>query len=91
MSATIGRPSTYINWLDFGFDPDKPWPDAELRGLEFLYDQPSLKPKWEEFWPTGRGIHNWDAVNWIGTKPDKELMLLEAKAHVEELKSNCSA
>ena len=91
VSATIGRAGTPINWLDFGFDPDKLWPDAELRGLEFLYERPGLKSKWKTFWPTGRGIHNWDAVGWVGTEPDQELLLLEAKAHVTEMESNCCA
>lgn len=91
VSVTLGRPGVPINWLDFGFDPDKLWPDAEFRGLEFLYGRPGLKLKWEKFWPTGRGIHNWDAVGWIGAEPDQELLLLEAKAHVAEMRSDCGA
>ena len=89
--AAIGRPGSLINWLDFGFDSAKEWPDAELRGLEFLYDMPNLKLNWQAFWPTGGGIHNWDAVGWIGTEPERELVLLEAKAHVAEMKSDCGA
>ena len=65
VSGAVGRPRESIEWLDFKFDAKKVWPDAELKGLEFLYDQPgleSLKSRWESFWPTGRGVHNWDAV-----------------------------
>jgi len=80
-----------INWMDFEFNKRKLWPDSELRGLEFLYDRPNLKAKWQEFWPTGRGIHNWDAVGWIGEEPHSELLLLEAKAYVGELESTCGA
>ena len=66
VSAAVGKPCSMINWMDFKFNKRKLWPDSELRGLEFLYDRPNLKAKWQEFWPTGRGIHNWDAVGWIG-------------------------
>ncbi len=91
VSAAVGRPGAPINWLDFGFAPNKRWPDAELRGLEFLYDQPGLKSAWDKFWPTRGGIHNWDAVGWIGDEPERELLLLEAKAHVGEMKTNSGA
>ena len=91
VSNAVGRSGAPINWLDFHFNPNNRWPDAELKGLEFLYDRPGLKSKWEEFWPTGRGIHNWDAVGWIGAEPEQELLLLEAKAHVAEMKSDCGA
>ena len=90
------RQGESIEWLDFKFAPDvewpkKGWPDAELKGLEFLYDQPGLESKWKAFWPTGRGIHNWDAVGRIGDEPHRELLLLEAKANVEEMKTDCKA
>ena len=91
VSAAVGMPGSTLNWMDFRFDEGNPWPDLELRGLEFLYGIPGLKTKWQEFWPTGGGIHNWDAVGWIGEEPHRELLLLEAKAHVGELKSNCGA
>lgn len=71
--------------------PGKGWPDAELKGLEFLDDREELKTRWESFWPTGRGIHNWDSVGWIGAGPDRELLLVEAKAHVAEMESDCGA
>jgi len=91
VSAAVGRPGAPINWLDFHFNSANRWPDAELKGLEFLYNRPGFKSKWEEFWPIGRGIHNWDAVGWIGAVPQQELLLLEAKAHIAEMKSDCGA
>lgn len=91
VSDAVGKPGAPICWLDFNFAPNKSWPDAELKGLEFLYDRPGLKAKWEKFWPTGGGIHNWDAVGWIGDGQDRELLLLEAKANLEEMKSDCGA
>ena len=96
VSGALGRPGEPIEWLDFKFAPDlewpgKGWPDAELKGLEFLYDRGELKARWESFWPTGRGIHNWDSVGWIGAGPDRELLLVEAKAHTAEMESACGA
>ena len=96
VSGALGRPGEPIEWLDFNFAPSlewpgKGWPDAELKGLEFLYDRGELKSRWESFWPTGRGIHNWDSVGWIGARPDRELLLVEAKAHVAEMESDCGA
>ena len=91
VSEAVGMPGSTVNWLDFKFNERKLWPDAEPRGLEFLYHIPNLKAKWQDFWPTRSGIHNWDAVGWIGEEPHQELLLLEAKAHLAELKSSCGA
>ena len=96
VSGALDRPGEPIEWLDFEFAPGlewprKGWPDAELKGLEFLYDRGELKSRWEGFWPTGSGIHNWDSVGWIGAGQDRELLLVEAKAHVAEMKSDCGA
>ena len=92
VSDAVGRPGVTIEWLDFDFAPNKRWPDAELKGLEFLYEErPTLKCRWQRFWPTGRGIHNWDAVGWIGSGPYRELLFLEAKSHIGEIKSDCGA
>ena len=91
VSAAVGRPGDPITRLDFNFAPNKKWPDAELRGLEFLYDRPGLKAAWDKFWPTRGGVQNWDAVGWIGNGQDAELLLVEAKANVEEMRSDCHA
>ena len=91
VSGAVGRHGESIDWLDFKFDPKSIWPDAELKGLEFLYDREGLKSRWESFWPTGRGIQNWDTVGWIGSESNRELLLLEAKSHIAEMKSNCGA
>ena len=86
---TVGSGSR-IEWLDFNFKSENTWPDAELKGLEFLCDA-ALQSSWREFWPVGSGIHNWDTVGWLIDGDGRELLLVEAKAHVGELRSDCKA
>jgi GNAT superfamily N-acetyltransferase len=45
-----------IDWRDFDFHPTKPWPDAEIKGLDFLEPDNSARVVWKEWWPRGRGI-----------------------------------
>lgn len=78
-------------WLDFGFDPNNPWHDAEWKGLYFLLEDNSLQSSWHDYWPQGRGIHNWDAVARADLGKGTEWILVEAKANLEELKSTCQA
>ncbi len=93
VSQSIGSENSIIEWVDFDFDSKKEIPDAELKGLEFLYvEDKKIKKEWEDFWPTGRGIHNWDAVGWRKINDSsKELILIEAKAHKDELITNTNA
>ena len=92
VAKKVGTDKTLINWLDFKFasDGSKRWPDKELEGLEFLREDEyaRIKGRWQEFWPQGKGIMNWDAVARIGPE-NKEYLLVEAKAHIEEMKSCC--
>lgn len=88
----IGENYSSIKWLDFKFKPNATWPDAELKGLEFLKPDDSLKSQWRAFWPTRGNPHNWDAVGkLIDLDGKKEILLVEAKAHIEEIKSDCKA
>jgi hypothetical protein len=87
----IGRVGSKIEWLDFKFKPGGIWPDAELQGMEFLAENEVLQKEWERFWPVGRGIHNWDSVGWVSSDEIRELLLIEAKAHIEETKTSCQA
>lgn len=87
--AVVGGDS--INWLDFGFNPNKTWPDAEIKSLDFLPEGHAARAAWEGFWPHGRGIHNWDAVGQVRFGDIEEWLLVEAKANLEELESNCGA
>jgi hypothetical protein len=79
-----------VEWLDFHFDPSQVWPDGERRGLDFVEDA-ALQAAWREWWPQGRGIHHWDAVARCRAGGEESWLLVEAKANVEELASDCQA
>ena len=80
-----------IDWLDFGFNPKAPWPDTEIKGLGFLSNENPVHDAWRQYWPHGRGIHNWDAVAQVRFGTEEEWLLVEAKANIGELKSDCGA
>lgn len=88
--AALGKTDGPIDWLDAGFDPNSPWPDRELKGLEFLADA-GVRGEWDGWWPTSGNSQNWDAVGWWGDPAGKQPVLVEAKAHVGELYSECGA
>lgn len=87
--AVLGKGGGSPLWIDF--DSSKAWADSELKGLQFLEDDQKLQVAWKKWWPQGSGIHNWDAVAWWGTPSSKELVLIEAKAHLGEIQSKCTA
>jgi len=89
VSAVTG--SQTIRWLDFGFDPRGTWPDAELKGMDFLPDHEPAKVAWGAFWPQRGNVPNWDAVACITVDGRDEWLLVEAKAHLGEMRSSCMA
>ena len=63
----------------------------ERRGLDFLNESDPARQEWKQLWPRSGNVHNWDAVG-KGTRDGKTAwILLEAKAHLDELKSPCRA
>jgi hypothetical protein len=42
-----------IHWLDFHFDRQRKWPDAEWEGLGFLPERTALRSAWRTSWPPG--------------------------------------
>ena len=80
-----------IDWLDFGFDANSPGQDAEWKGLDFLNDDDDLQKAWHAYWPQGAGIHNWDAVARASFEGKSVWILVETKANIEELNSECKA
>lgn len=81
---------TSIDWLDFAMNPAKDCFDEEIEGLDFLNDT-SLLTEWNRFWPRTGSQQNWDAVGWLNSDSGKELLLVEAKAHLAEILSHCQA
>jgi hypothetical protein len=90
VGEAIGKPGERIKWLDFQFSPQNTWQDAEWKGIDFLQND-VLNAYWKEYWPQSGNIQNWDAVGWIGSGLDCELVLVEAKAHVGEIYSSTQA
>jgi hypothetical protein len=88
---TSGR---IIDWRDFRFDARGEFPhlDAELKGIEFLPPEAAaVKTAWEAMWPQTGNVPNWDAVGALQLESTTEYILIEAKAHAAELRSNCGA
>ncbi len=84
--------ATRISWLDFGFDTTREsFPDMEIRALDFLPDYEEVKTAWAAFWPQSGNPTNWDAVATATVDGGEEWILIEAKAHVGELASDCGA
>jgi len=74
-----------IDWLDF---PD----NGEWKGLDFLSNEfEALRHQWKAEWPQSGNVMNWDAVGWLKGTQATELVLVEAKSHIGELKSTCGA
>jgi hypothetical protein len=85
--------SCQVEWLDFPFIK-KPSGDAELQGLDFLAANHPARQTWAEWWPQTGNIQNWDAVarlHFQNDQNDGAWLLVEAKGHLEELKSPCNA
>lgn len=79
-----------IEWCDFGFGGDEKF-DSERSGVDFLGSTSNVKSAYLNFWPQTGNVPNWDAVGLLGSDLGNELLLVEAKAHVEELRSSCAA
>jgi hypothetical protein len=93
----IGVSSDYhIEWLDYPKDKSRKSLDGEYMGIDFF--PPEIKNRisneWKNYWP-GRGP-NWDGI--IQCSPfdrnsgmEDIWIIVEAKAHLKELKSPCKA
>jgi hypothetical protein len=81
-----------VRWFDFQFSPVRVplRDDRELVGLEFM-DKPHVQDAWREFWPQSGKAQNWDTIGEVQYDNSKEWLLVEAKAHFDEIKSRCRA
>ena len=77
-------------WLDFAF-AGKGKLDKEWRGVDFVGSTQAVRSAWTKFWPQTGNVPNWDAVGRLELNAGVDYLLIEAKAHVEELQSSCSA
>ena len=82
----------YINWLDFRFSKAASHLniDREFVGFNFIED-PEVINRWKRFWPQTGSSQNWDAVGKIDYGDHFEWLLVEAKAHLKEVRSSCRA
>jgi hypothetical protein len=83
--------SAFVEWLDVPFNCQKKFLDDEWKGLDFLPDDSIAKSEWQNFWPQTGNVQNWDALGTLQKGADKELLLVEAKAHLGEIRSQCEA
>lgn len=88
-----------IDWLDFGFWENSVF-DAEYTGINFLVSDPKTYDKvakeWIKYWPQTGNCQNWDAVIHLTPLVPKsnkieKWVVVEAKAHLGELKSSTGA
>lgn len=75
-----------INWLCPLKDKDN-YSEYELRQEEIVKETKISKDEYKKFWPSRQP--QWDAIGISNNR--KTLYLVEAKAHLKELKSNISA
>lgn len=88
----MGQIHSSLSWEDFKFSPGRTSLDAELKGLDVPAVPGSVKAAWGQAWPQTGNLPNWDAVGILNSVDgEEELVLVEAKAHLEELSSSCGA
>jgi len=79
-----------IEWWDAPFDPRNKLKDGEWKSVDFLPDHGGQP--WRTYWPDPRaGVENrngapsWDAIGRLHRNNEAEWLLVEAKAHEEEV------
>jgi len=87
---SLGYLNGHVEWLDYKFAPKMEIPDKEYVGIDFLESHPNylvIKESWKGYWPSTNRAQNWDAI----CKIKDEWILIEAKAHANEMISNSAA
>ena len=80
-----------VEWLDYPFDTSRTWLDGEWKGLRFLEDSSPAHAEWLKAWPQSGNPPNWDAIGKITINGEKQWLLVEAKANLQEIGSSCTA
>jgi hypothetical protein len=97
-----GQDGGRIEWMDFKFSGEnkKLRLEKEWAGIDFLSECTTSIPgldfgvvqgAWKQYWPQTGTPPNWDAVGMLRRNGSPEILLVEAKAHSEELASTCGA
>lgn len=81
-----------IDWLDFPLGGEGVYPsgmpirDGEWKRINFASSY--LQSEYDDFWPSRGEQQNWDAIGYSSDASERELILVEAKAHPAEIKFN---
>lgn len=77
-----------VRWLDWNSTPSDV--DTEWKGISFLPEEVrgAIADEWARWWPQRGNPHNWDAVALLD---GREWLLVEAKAHLGEVATSCTA
>ncbi len=66
--------------------------EPEICGLDFLDSSLLVRQEWSKWWPQRGNVQNWDAVGTLHLEGgETEWLLVEAKANLQEVCSNCGA
>lgn len=89
-------PGDRFVWRDAGMrlrPPERREPfSVEWRGVGFLEDErPAVVAAYRDFWTQSGTLPNWDAAGMRSTEGGDEWLLVEAKAHLGELRQSCLA
>ncbi len=80
-----------VEWLPGPPHPNDQAKRREWKALNFLGDDPGLLNAWRKVWPSTGNPQNWDAVGRVLKNGVWEWLLVEAKAHLGEVNSSCTA
>jgi len=89
-------------WLDYPKNSNRLSLDGEYVGVDFLKDIVikenfseeiinKLSNSWRDYWPTMGTQPNWDGVIVHKTEKNAEIVIVEAKASLEEIKSHTNS
>lgn len=79
-----------ITWYDYPNDHQRDSLDGEWKGIEFLKDRNDfgkIELEWKKYWPKSGSAQSWDGI----FNQDGILYVVEAKAHIKEMESECQA
>ncbi|MDH3232613.1 MAG: hypothetical protein OEQ29_03740 [Alphaproteobacteria bacterium] len=90
-AVTEATGATRLRWIDYPFEPAQKWKDGRWSRLDFLPEKDKARKKWPDFLPEQDKLQHWDAVALAEIDGEVEWILVEAKAHLGELRSDCLA